>query len=165
MKGELAWLLALVGPTIADWQFRSRPDLAVPRLNITIAAAGVENGYLFLAPFAGYTDTSTAQFGPRQPGPYIFKDNGDLVWSAYGYYSIWATNFQKVSWHGKDVLACFEGDHNPNYGHGHGHITFLDQHYETFRELRAGHSKISDKHEFHVIDGKTGLIQIYQPVV
>lgn len=55
-------------------------------------------------------------------------------------------------------------DHNPLYGHGHGHITFLDQNYETIRELRAGHHKISDKHEFHVIDEKTALIQIYQPV-
>ena len=50
------------------------------------------------------------------------------------------------------------------YGHGHGHVTFMDEHYETIRELRAGRHKISDKHEFQEIDGKTGLIQIYQPV-
>jgi hypothetical protein len=47
---------------------------------------------------------------------------------------------------------------------GHGHITFLDQHYETIRELRAGNHKFSDKHEFHLINEKTGLIQVYQPV-
>jgi len=40
----------------------------------------------------------------------------------------------------------------------------MDDHYETIRELRAGRHKISDKHEFHMIDGKTGLTQIYQPV-
>jgi hypothetical protein len=105
----------------ADWQYKSRPDLAPPRLNITIPAAdNVEQGYLFVAPFAGYPDTATEQHGPRQAGPYIFRDNGDLVWSGYGIYSIWATNFQTARWKGKDVLFSFEGDHNAGYGHGHG---------------------------------------------
>lgn len=155
----------LFGHVAADWQFRSRPDLAPPRLNITIPATGdVEKGYLFLAPFAGYPDTPTEQHGPRQAGPYIFRDNGDLVWSGYALYSIWSTNFQAGRWKGKDVLFSFEGDHNAGYGHGHGHITFMDQHYETIRELRAGNHKLVDKHEFHIINEETGLIQIYQPV-
>ena len=151
--------------TSADWQFKSRPDLAPPRLNITISAADdVEKGYLFVAPFAGFADTAFEQHGPRQAAPYIFRDDGDLVWSGYGYYSIWATNFQKARWNGKDVLFSFEGDHNPGYGHGHGHVTLLDQHYETIRELRAGNHKLVDKHEFHVINEKTALIQVYQPI-
>ena len=158
-SSALAWLAA------ADWQFRSRSDLAPPRLNITIPATGdVEPGYLFVAPFAGLVDTPTEQHGPRQAGPYIFRDDGDLVWSGYGYYSIWATNFQAGRWKGKDILFSFEGDHNPGYGHGHGHITFLDQHYETIKELRAGNHKLSDKHEFHIVNEETGLIQVYQPV-
>ncbi|KAG7289244.1 hypothetical protein NEMBOFW57_005609 [Staphylotrichum longicolle] len=165
---SVASLLAaylLLGPVSADWQFRSRTDLAPPRLNITIPATkDVEKGYLFVAPFAGYPDTPTEQHGPRQAGPYIFRDDGDLVWSGYGIYSIWATNFQAARWKGKDVLFSFEGDHNAGYGHGHGHITIMDQHYETIRELRAGNHKLVDKHEFHVINEETGLIQIYQPV-
>ncbi|TDZ27438.1 hypothetical protein C8035_v010469 [Colletotrichum spinosum] len=167
MKQNLSLLASamLLSPAVADWQFRSRPDLAPPRLNITIpATADVEPGYLFLAPFAGLPDTPTAQHGPRQAGPYIFRDDGDLVWSGYAIYSIWSTNFQAARWRGKDVLFSFEGDHNPGYGHGHGHITFLDQHYETIRELRAGNHKLVDKHEFHIINEETGLIQIYQPV-
>ncbi|KAK3623251.1 hypothetical protein LTR56_021731 [Elasticomyces elasticus] len=148
----------------SDFQYRSRPDLSPPRLNITLhATKDVGTGYLFVAPFAGLPDTPHVQHGPRQAGPYILRDDGDLVWSGYGYYSIWATNFQVVQWQGQDVLACFEGDHNPNYGHGHGHVTLLDWHYETVRELRAGRHKISDKHEFQVVDGDTALIQIYQP--
>ncbi|RMJ13570.1 hypothetical protein CDV36_006764 [Fusarium kuroshium] len=157
--------LALAPFAAADWQFRSRPDLAPPRLNITIPATDeVETGYLFVAPFAGYPDTPTEQHGPRQAGPYIFRDNGDLVWSGYGLYSIWATNFQAGRWEGKDILFSFEGDHNAGYGHGHGHITIVDQHYETIRELRAGNHKLVDKHEFHIVNEETGLIQIYQPV-
>ena len=57
------------------------------------------------------------------------------------------------------MLACFEGGYHPYHGHSHGHITFLDQHYETVWKLRAVRHKISDKHEFHAIDGETGLIQ------
>ncbi|KAH6654452.1 ASST-domain-containing protein [Truncatella angustata] len=161
----LAALSQVLGVVVADWQFRSRPDLAPPRLNITTPATkDVETGYLFLAPFAGHSDTPTEQHGPRQASPYIFRDNGDLIWSGYGIYSIWATNFQAGRWDEKDIIFSFEGDHNPGYGHGHGHITFLDQHYETMKELRAGKHKIADKHEFHIVNEKTGLIQIYQPV-
>ncbi|KAI0004378.1 Arylsulfotransferase-domain-containing protein [Xylariaceae sp. FL0662B] len=157
--------LTLLNVAAADWQFKSRSDLAPPRLNITIPATkDVEKGYLFVAPFAGLPDTPTEQHGPRQAAPYIFRDDGDLVWSGYGYYSIWATNFQAGRWKGEDILFSFEGDHNPGYGHGHGHITFTDSHYETIRELRAGNHKLVDKHEFHIVNEKTGLIQIYQPV-
>jgi len=162
-KTLLASALLQVG--LADWQFRSRSDLAPPRLNITIPATeDVDQGYLFVAPFAGIPDTPSAQHGPRQAGPYIFRDNGDLIWSGYAIYSIWSTNFQAARWRGQDVLFSFEGDHNAGYGHGHGHITFMNQHYETIRELRAGNHKLVDKHEFHVVNEETGLIQIYQPV-
>lgn len=150
---------------LADWQYKSRTDLAPPRLNITIPASKeVEKGYLFVAPFAGIPDTPTGQHGPRQAGPYIFTDTGDLVWSGYGIFSIWSTNFQAGRWKGKDILFSFEGDHNGGYGHGHGHTTFMDQHYDTIRELRAGNHKLTDKHEFHIHNEETGLIQIYQPV-
>lgn len=163
--GVTSSLLLGAQPALADWQYRSRTDLAPPRLNITIPATdAVEPGYLFLAPFAGFQDTPTEQHGPRQAGPYIFRDNGDLVWSGYAIYSIWSTNFQAGRWRGKDVLFSFEGDHNAGYGHGHGHVTFVDQHYDTIRELRAGNHKLVDKHEFHIVNEETGLIQIYQPV-
>ncbi|KPM37904.1 hypothetical protein AK830_g8666 [Neonectria ditissima] len=163
---RIAAAASLLAPLIAaDWQFRSRPDLAPPRLNITIPATdAAAPGYLFLAPFAGFPDTPTEQHGPRQAAPYMFQDNGDLVWSGYGFYSIWATNFQAGRWKGEDVLFSFEGDHNAGYGHGHGHITILDKHYETIRELRARNHKLVDKHEFRIVNEETGLIQIYQPV-
>ncbi|KAL1627523.1 hypothetical protein SLS56_006347 [Neofusicoccum ribis] len=165
MRQTLALLAAGLPLAAADWQFKSRPDLAPPRLNITIpATSSVESGYLFIAPFAGLPDTPSEQHGPRQAGPYIFRDNGDLVWSGYGIYSIWATNFQAARWKGQDFLFSFEGDHNPGYGHGHGHTTILDKHYDTIRELRAGNHKLTDKHEFHVIGEETALVQIYQPV-
>ncbi|KAJ5463810.1 hypothetical protein N7475_008754 [Penicillium sp. IBT 31633x] len=155
---------ALVPLVTADWQFKSRTDLAPPRLNITIPATeDVEKGYLFIAPFPG--EWAEPRFhGPRQEAPYIVRNDGELVWSGYTYFSIWAANFQKARWKGQDVLFSFEGDHNPAYGHGHGHATILNQHYETIRELRAGNHKLMDKHEFHVVNEKTALLQVYQPV-
>ncbi|KAL2706908.1 Arylsulfotrans [Kluyveromyces marxianus] len=156
-------LSAIVSITVADWQFRSRPDLSAPILNITIPATEETSpGYIFAAPFSGFADKS--HHGPRQEGPYIFTDKGELVWSGFGYYSIWATNFQKARYKGEDILFSFEGSHNPYYGHGHGHITLLNKNYETIKELRAGKHKVSDKLEFHIINEKTALIQIYQPV-
>ncbi|KAJ5937567.1 hypothetical protein N7454_003909 [Penicillium verhagenii] len=160
----LVCAIALLPLAVADWQFKSRTDLAPPRLNITIPATNdVEKGYLFIAPFPGqFVDPE--HHGPRQEGPYIFRDDGELIWSGYTYYSIWAANFHKGQWKGQDVLYSFEGDHNPAYGHGHGHATIFNQHYETVRELRAGNHKFMDKHELQVIDGRTALIQVYQPV-
>jgi hypothetical protein len=154
---------ALIPEVLADWQYKSRPDLAPPRLNITIPATKeVEKGYLFVAPFSGYPEGT--HHGPAQAAPYIFTDTGDLVWSGFTYFSIWATNFQAARYKGKDILFCFEGSHNAAYGHGHGHTTFLDQNYETVRELRAGNHRLTDKHEFHIINEETALIQIYHPV-
>lgn len=148
----------------ADWQFRSRPDLSPAKLNITIPATDeVAPGYYFVAPFSGFADIGV-DHGPRQAAPYIYDSSGELVWSGYGYFSIWAANFQAAKLFGKDVLFSFEGSHNPNFGHGHGHFTFLDQNYETVKEVRAGNHKIADKHEFHVLDGKTALIEIYDPI-
>lgn len=164
MKFSSVAIGALLGFAAADWQFRSRPDLSPPQLNITIAATDeAAPGYLFVAPFSSYLSVGNLH-GPRQSGPYIFTDKGELVWLSFGYYSIWAANFQAGRVDGKDVLFLFEGSHNPGYGHGHGHITFLDNTYETVKELRAGNHKVSDKHEFHIVDEKTGLLQIYQPV-
>ncbi|ORY13618.1 ASST-domain-containing protein [Clohesyomyces aquaticus] len=112
----------------ADWQFVPRSDIAPPRLHITILASkNVESGYLFMAPFAGYPDTAFEQHGPRQAGPYIFRDDRELIWLDYSYYSICATNFQAARWKGRDVLFSFEGDHKPNYGYGHGHTTICDE--------------------------------------
>lgn len=147
---------------LADWQFRSRPDLSPPQLNITVAANKTSPGHLFVAPYSGYSDSSNLH-GPRQAAPYIFTDTGDLVWSGYTYFSIWNANFQAAKFHGQDVLFSFEGDHNPLYGHGHGHFTFLNKNYETIKEIRAGNHRLSDKHEFHILDEKTAVIQIHQP--
>ena len=155
--------IALAAPTIADGTFRSRPDLSPPQLNVTIECSGrCETGFLFVAPFVGYADLS--DHGPLQSGAYILTDSGDLVWSGFTYFSIWTGNFQAARWKGQEILYAFEGAHNGLHGHGHGHHTILNQHYQTIRELRAGNHLLSDKHEFINLDEKTALFQIHHPL-
>lgn len=157
-------ILSLATFIHGDWQFRSRPDLSPPKLNITIdATEETDNGYLFIAPFSGFKEGGPSH-GPRQSAPYIFTDKGELVWSGFGIFSGWPANFQKGVINGEDVLFALEGTHNPDYGHGHGHWTFLNKHYDQVGILRAGNHKISDKHELHIVNGKTALLQVYQPV-
>lgn len=153
----------LAAAVIADGTFRSRPDLSPPHLNVTIECSGrCESGFLFVAPFAGYADLT--DHGPLQSGAYILTDSGDLVWSGFTYFSVWTANLQVARWKAQDILFAFEGAHNGLHGHGHGHHTILDQHYQTIRELRAGNHVLSDKHEFIILDEKTALFQIYHPI-
>ncbi|KAH8898032.1 hypothetical protein GQ53DRAFT_712559 [Thozetella sp. PMI_491] len=158
---NLPFLLA-ASLAFADSTFKSRPDLAPPTLNITIPyISPSDEGYLFVAPFCGFPNCYNR--GPAQAAPYILTDTGDLVWSGFAYFSIWAANFQAARWKGQDVLFSFEGSHNGPHGHGHGHHTILDNRYENIREIRAGGHLISDKHEFIIINESSALIQIYHP--
>ena len=105
----LSLTLPLIPFASANWRYKSRPDLSPPTLNITIPATHeVEKGYLFVAPFAGFPEGT--HHGPQQAAPYIFTDTGDLVWSGFTYFSIWATNFQAGRWKGQDILFSFEGE-------------------------------------------------------
>ncbi|KAJ0323740.1 hypothetical protein COL5a_008099 [Colletotrichum fioriniae] len=99
VSGLVPWIAA-------DWQFRSRPDLAPPRLNITIPAGNSGGkGFIFVAPYAGFEQGNS---GPNQPGAYIFRDDGELVWSSIGYYAGWVANFRPDTWNGKRYLRGFQ---------------------------------------------------------
>ncbi|KAL1887497.1 hypothetical protein Sste5346_010196 [Sporothrix stenoceras] len=154
--------LALATTVLADTTYRSRPDLSPPHLNITIPCdARCASGYLFVSPFTTYGEPDDRV--SYQVAPYILDSTGDLVWSGFGYFAGWTGNLQAARYQGKDVLFSFEGLHNGNHGHGHGHHTLLDDHYNVVKVLRAGGHRVSDKHEFEIIDEKTALFQIYEP--
>ncbi|KAK6065823.1 secreted protein [Seiridium cupressi] len=149
--------LALLHVCGANRTYRSRPDLAPPHLNITIAASSqVEQGCLFVAPYSGNVN------GTPQSGPYIVDNSGDLVWSGYGYFGPTTANFQPARWNGQHVLFGYEGTLNPLKGHGHGHHKIVDQHYQTIREVRSAGHYLSDMHEFNVNE-KTVLVGSYTP--
>jgi hypothetical protein len=162
---RLLILAILFSASLADWQYKSRPDLAPPTLNITVSSASeISPGYLFIAPYSGVSWDSPLTHGPLQPGPYIFTSTGELVWSGFGYVSGFITNFQVAKWNGEDVLFAFESSRNFRHGHGHGHAKILNRNYETIREVRGGNSALLDVHEFHIVDEKTALVQSYKPI-
>ncbi|KAJ0307950.1 hypothetical protein COL516b_003925 [Colletotrichum fioriniae] len=121
VSGLVPWIAA-------DWQFRSRPDLAPPRLNITIPAGNSGGkGFIFVAPYAGFEQGNS---GPNQPGAYIFRDDGELVWSSIGYYAGWVANFRPDTWNGKRYLRGFQGLLDGHHGRMFGYHTLLGSDYE-----------------------------------
>ena len=165
MKHSLFAFSALLAAVSADGTYRSRPDLSPLKLNITIPCGSshgaCDEGYIFVSPFTTYGEPDDR--ASLQAGPYILASTGDLVWSGFGYFAGWTCNLQAARFQGRDVLFSFEGVHNGNHGHGHGHHTLLGQHYDVVKTLRGGGNRISDKHEFIVVDERSALIQIYHP--
>jgi hypothetical protein len=160
-KNKLALVAALVGSCYADWQYASRPDLAPPKLNITIPAAhDVSPGYIFVGPYPGFDGVRA---GPEQAAAYIFTNDGDLVWSSLGYYAGWVGNFQAVQYQGKPVLQAFQGYLDPFHGHGYGTPLLLDDHYRPVALVESLNHRLISIHEFKIVNEKTALVEIYQP--
>jgi hypothetical protein len=134
-------------------------------LNITVPATSeVSPGLIFVAPYSDVSEQSSLNHGPLQPGPYIFTSSGELVWSGFGYISGFVTNFQTAKWKGEDILFAIEASRNIKHGHGHGHVKILNRNYETIKEVRGGKNALLDIHEFHIVDEKTALVEIYKPI-
>lgn len=169
MKTSLHWspvvwaCLGLVSGISADGQFVSRPDLSPPRLNITIPATeDVGDGYIFVGPYSGFK-SGTGFDGPEQPAGYIFRDDGDLVWSSLGYLSGWVANLQAGTFRGEPVLTVFQGTLVEFQGHGFGQATILNDRYENIATIRGGNHKIISIHEFNLLESNSALVEIYQP--
>ncbi|VUC21472.1 unnamed protein product [Clonostachys rosea] len=160
-KKKFALVAALIGSCYADWQYASRPDLAPPKLNITIPAAhDVSPGYIFVGPYPGFDGVRA---GPEQAAAYIFTNDGDLVWSSLGYYAGWVGNFQAVQYQGKPVLQAFQGYLDPFHGHGYGTPLLLDDHYRPVALVESLNHRLISIHEFKIVNEKTALVEIYQP--
>ncbi|KAK3353752.1 ASST-domain-containing protein [Lasiosphaeria hispida] len=154
-------LLVLHPPfALADWQYRSRPDLTPPRLNITIPATDeVGPGFIFVTPYPSFEGPRA---GPEQSAAYIFRDNGDLVWSSLGYLAGWIGNLQAVRYKGRPVLQAFQGTLDPYHGHGFGTAVLLDQSYQQIATVQSL-SRLVSIHEFRIVDERTAIFEIFQP--
>jgi hypothetical protein len=162
MRFQIALIANLILTVLGDGQFKSRPDLAPPKLRITVHNPDlVSDGYLFLTPRAPLNRGE--QPHDAQSGAYIFTTTGDVVWSGYTFFGSPAFNFQAAKYQGEDVIYAFQGAFNPDFGHGHGWIRILNDGYQLIKEVRAGNTKLSDLHEFQITENGTGLLEIYQP--
>ncbi|CAH0055885.1 unnamed protein product, partial [Clonostachys solani] len=157
-------LTALGALVVADSRFVTRPELAVPKLNITVPARGGEvgEGLIFVAPYLGFEEGS---HGPTQPGAYIFRDDGELVWSGVGYHAGWVANFRPDTWGGKPYLRAFQGRLDGPHGRMYGFHTLLGDDYELAKKLKVGNHRLVSAHEFKLIEGKTVLVETPTPVV
>ena len=158
MKSAL-WAALLASHLVsADWQFRSRPDLSAPRLNITVSAdsAAVESGLIFVAPYHGNAEGSS---GPLQPGAYIFRDDGELIWSGVGHFGGWIANFRPDMWQGKPVLRAFEGLLDAVHGRMYGRHSLLNNRYEAIKSVRPAAHRLVSCHEFRVLDNGNVLVE------
>lgn len=148
----------------ANLAYKSRPDLAVPVLNITIPATNeAADGLIFYTPESTYADNTN--HGPAQSGPYIFTDKGELVWSGFGFIGPRSENFQVHTYRGQKVLSIFEGSHNSPMGHGHGRTTILDNRYRYLKQIKGGGHKLADQHEFLFFDDNSALFTIFDPEI
>ncbi|KAF5657733.1 Secreted protein [Fusarium heterosporum] len=155
----LGVLSCLTTAVLGDWQFRSRPGLSPPKLNITVPAQEglVEKGLIFVTPYPGFGPNSK---GPEQPAAYIFRDNGDLVWSGLSFFSGFAANFKVQTWNGQKVLSAFQGQWAETPGRAYGHHVLLNNRYEVVKTVRANSHRFASLHEFLIVDETTALIEI-----
>ncbi|KAJ6102915.1 hypothetical protein N7486_005342 [Penicillium sp. IBT 16267x] len=159
----LAWL-SLTQLASADWQYLSRLDLAPPALNITVPATPqAETGYIFSSAKGG-PGSEVSGNGPEQPGPHIFRDDGDLVWSGVGYYGGYVINFGVIKVDGEPALRAFEGTLDPPHTRMNGYHAVLNNEYQTIDVVRAASHRLVSGHEFEVVDGKTVLVETLLPV-
>ena len=133
-------------------EFRSRPDLKVPRLLVTRPAEGTEPGYLFLAP----------KKEGRPSGPMIVDETGRVVWF-HPVEPKEATDFRVQRYHGKPVLTWWEGT-QPTVGIGQGIFVIVDSRYRRIAEVHAGGGLQGDSHEFLITPRGTALLAAYDPV-
>ena len=146
-------VLLLSSPAAADFQFRSRPDLSPPRLNITVQPSNPSTltpGYVFIAQYPGF---GPAFFGPEQPGAYIFRPDGELIWSGQGFFGGWVADFGPTSWRGKPALRAFQGRLIQEQGRGIGNNVILNDRYEVVKTVRAGSHGLLSVHEFQIVEG------------
>jgi Arylsulfotransferase (ASST) len=152
-------LLSAVG---ADSQYISRPDLSPPRLNITVPANSTEKGYIFIAPYPAHEGESK---GPSQPGAYIFRGNGDLIWSGVGSFGGWVAHFRTGVWKDEPVIFAFQGFFDVPHGRGYGNHAILNSRYETIKISQpSGPLGLLSAHEFHIVNGTNVLIEVPIPV-
>ncbi|ERT01711.1 hypothetical protein HMPREF1624_00005 [Sporothrix schenckii ATCC 58251] len=165
---SLSTFAVLASLAAANFEFRSRPEFAIPHLNITTTGkpGSLERGLLFVGQYPGFTTgPDNVAFGPIQPAAYIFQDDGELVWSGVGYHAGWVANFAPVIWKGEPYLRAFQGALDPVHGRMFGFHSLLDKHYRPAKVLQSGGHRWASAHEFNIIDEKTALIEIPLPVV
>lgn len=133
-----------------------RPDLHAPIIDFAILRPElVSPGYIFLAPYRNV-----------DPGPYIYDNWGNLIWSGAGSSGPKTAHAPRVcQYKGADHICYFQGEQHQGFARGHGVI--MDQNYRIVKTVESsGAGASSDMHEFKMTpyaNGTTMLMTVYQP--
>jgi hypothetical protein len=131
------------------WDFRSRPDLRPPAVEVNTGGRGLASGYVFVAP----------KLGEGEHGPMIFDDVGRPVWFRDGLYVL---NFRVQEYRGEPVLTWWEGKPTPRPSVGE--YVILDGSYREVKRVQAGNGYGGNQHDFLITPQGTALLTIYNLV-
>src|SRR5215212_1878664 len=131
------------------WDFRSRPDLRPPAVEVSTKKRGRAAGYVFIAP----------KLGEGEHGPMIFDEAGTPVWFRDGLYAL---NFRVQEYRGEPVLTWWEGKATPRPSVGE--YVILDGSYREVQRVQAGNGYGGNQHDFLITPQGTALLTIYNLV-
>jgi hypothetical protein len=128
-------------PARQAWNFRSRPDLHPPVIEVIKQARDTAPGYVFIAPKNGPEEA-----GPGQDRCMILGNDGQPVWlRLLRNEDMDVMNFRAQTYKGETVLTWWEGYHT---GYGQGEYVILDSSYRELARFGAGNGYEGDHHEF-----------------
>ncbi|KAJ5713970.1 uncharacterized protein N7483_011151 [Penicillium malachiteum] len=161
LKG-FAWLGIILESAFTDCQYLSRPDLSPPKLNITVPALSeTESGFIFVAPKKA---AELYENLAMQAAPYIYRDDGELVWSGMGYYCGYVINFGVMELNGEPALRAFQGSMDGSRLKMNGQHAILNNKYQTVGIVRPASHLLASGHEVNVLGGRSVLIEVSTPV-
>src|SRR5215217_1705633 len=148
---------AASAPAGQAWNFRSRPDLHPPVIEVIKQARDTAPGYIFIAPKNGPEEA-----GPGQDGCMIVDNDGQPVWlRLLQKEDMDMMNFRAETYKGERVLTWWEGVHT---GYGQGEYVIFDHSYREIARFGAANGYEADHHEFLITPEDTALITIYSKV-
>jgi Arylsulfotransferase (ASST) len=148
---------AASAPAGQAWNFRSRPDLHPPVIEVIKQARDSAPGYVFIAPKNG-----PGEAGPGQDGCVILDNAGQPVWlRLLQNEGIDVMAFRAQAYKGETVLTWWEGLHT---GYGQGEYVIFDHSYHEIARFGAANGYEGDHHEFLITPEDTALITIYSKV-
>lgn len=143
-------------PADAPHEYRSRPDLRPPVMDITVPADGTDEGYIFLG----------ARVRDGQSGALVIDDTGEPVWFSPpishldAHYDVRVQEYQE-----EPVVTFSEANVRGPNGWRRGHYVICDGAYERIAEFGIGNGFAGgDHHELLLTEGGTALVGTYHPV-
>lgn len=123
--------------------FRTRPNLAPPRMEISTRTDHASDKPLFI----GAKDAGTTIYGP----------DGEPIWIRPGR----TMDFRTQNWQGRPVLTWFEA---PTKGSGLKRNMYMiaDRSYRIIRRITPGNGYSADSHEFRLTRRGTAFITSYR---